>query len=572
MSSREERNFVETLARPIAGSRRRFKLSRPLLAALAVALIGLPAGDEAFAGFGGFRGSAFSARAPVRPSASRTIGRVRSPGGDGWRKRGDGPIARRPGRDGPPIYRGGDGPTKTISRHPPIDKCGPYARLCHHRPLPIVVDVPTRPIVGPPIVNESGPRGPGRGAGARHAQDRGNTRSSDRGAAFFVPPAGEQRFVQNEVLTDMAGDASRATVNGIARRHRLTLVETVSLRQVRRTFHRWRIDDGRSVAAVIRGLEADRLVGRAQPNFLFTIVQESGRPVGPAQGDPAQYVIGKLHLNEAHRLATGEKILVAVIDTGIDDTHPDLAGTVVDKFEAVRDGKLHEHGTQMAGAIASHGKLLGVAPATRLLSYRAFSPTAKSARGTTANVVKGIDWAMERGAQIINMSFAGPPGRDLELFHDALAKARAKGIVLIAAAGNDGKSEPYYPGADPDVIAVTATDADDKFFVDSNRGRYIAVAAPGVEVLVPIPGGVDFTSGTSVAAAHVSGIVALLLERKHSLKPEDIRKILVSTAHDLDPPGTIHELGAGLIDALEAVRSIEPKAAEKASAVGPAAQ
>ena len=130
-------------------------------------------------------------------------------------------------------------------------------------------------------------------------------------------------------------------------------------------------------------------------------------------------------------------------------------------------------------------------------------------------------------------------------------------MVLIAAAGNAGpNSSPLYPAADPAVIAVTATDADDALFSGANRGSHIAVAAPGVAVLVPAPnGGYQFTTGTSVAAAEVSGVAALLIQRNPSLTPNAVRRILMSTAKDLGPKGRDRDFGAGLVDALQAVRS-----------------
>ena len=158
--------------------------------------------------------------------------------------------------------------------------------------------------------------------------------------------------------------------------------------------------------------------------------------------------------------------------------------------------------------------------------------TPPSAESTTFNILKGIDWAVSQGARVINMSFAGPKDPSLER---ALKLAHDKGIVLIAAAGNAGpKSPPLYPGADPNVIAVTATDVDDKLFTGANRGNYISVAAPGVDILVPAPeNAYQLTTGTSVASAEVSGIVALLLERNPKLTPADIRRILTASARRL---------------------------------------
>jgi subtilisin family serine protease len=158
------------------------------------------------------------------------------------------------------------------------------------------------------------------------------------------------------------------------------------------------------------------------------------------------------------------------------------------------------------------------------------------------------------------MSFAGPPD---PLLQRATAGARQKGAILIAAAGNAGpKSPPLYPAADPNVIAVTATDADDHLFAMANHGSYIAAAAPGVDVLVPVPGGgYQVSSGTSYAAAYVSGVAALILERRPKLLPEAARRILLSTAKDLGPKGRDDQFGAGLVDAYQAIMSLEPKSA-----------
>jgi subtilisin family serine protease len=206
----------------------------------------------------------------------------------------------------------------------------------------------------------------------------------------------------------------------------------------------------------------------------------------------------------------------------------------------------------MAGAIAGRRTVLGTAPQVGLLTVNAFSTSTREAEGTTFSILKGLDWAATQGARVVNMSFAGPADPRLQ---DALAKANKKGIVLIAAAGNAGpNSPPLFPAADPNVIAVTATDIDDGLFRGANRGRHIAVAAPGVEVLVPAPDGAyQFTTGTSVAAAEVSGIAALLIERNPALKPADIRRILTSTAKDLGPKGPDSSFGAGLVNALRAV-------------------
>ena len=232
-------------------------------------------------------------------------------------------------------------------------------------------------------------------------------------------------------------------------------------------------------------------------------------------------------------MVRGTNVPIAVIDSEIDAAHPDLEGAVTQRYDAVgAPDKPHPHGTGMAGAIGARQRLLGIAPAARLLAVHAFSTSVATPESTTFNILKGIDWAVNQGVRVINMSFAGPNDPSLER---ALKAAYDKNIVLIAAAGNAGpKSPPLYPGADPNVIAVTATDVDDKLFPGANRGKYVSVSAPGVDILVPAPENTyQITTGTSVAAAQVSGIVALLLERNPKLTPADVRRILQSSARRL---------------------------------------
>jgi subtilisin family serine protease len=153
------------------------------------------------------------------------------------------------------------------------------------------------------------------------------------------------------------------------------------------------------------------------------------------------------------------------------------------------------------------------------------------------------------------MSFAGPKDPVVER---GVAAAATKGMVLVAASGNAGpKSPPLYPAANPNVIAVSATDANDKLFAASNRGAHIAIAAPGVDIFLPAPEGkYQMTSGTSFSAAYVSGLAALVLERNPALKPEELRTILTKTARDLGAPGRDDLFGAGEADAYAAVSAV----------------
>lgn len=372
-------------------------------------------------------------------------------------------------------------------------------------------------------------------------------RRSTRPTSSGVPAANERRMVPDEVVIELANSVSPQQIDALQRRYRLTRIESQTLQLSGTTIYRWRIPDRRSVASVVRALEAGRVI--AQPNYVFALQADAPK----AEGDAAQYELAKLHLPQAHALAKGDGVLVAVIDSGIDATHPDLAGAVTESYDTLSPPMTpHKHGTAIAGLIAAHGKLMGSAPAARILAIRAFDGSGASAQGTTFNILKALDWAAAHGAQVVNMSFAGPPDPAL---HRSIVAAHKKGIVLVAAAGNAGpQSPPLYPAAEPDVIAVTATDADDKLFAQSNRGRHIAVAAPGAQILVAIPdGGYEVSSGTSYSAAEISGIVALMLERQHDLSPDKIRNILLATAKDLGPKGRDIMFGAGLADAYGAL-------------------
>ncbi len=425
---------------------------------------------------------------------------------------------------------------------------------------PPVIGVATTPALG--VVNPQLNQGGGGGTGPQLLRRPGS----------WELPADEHRYVRDEVLIRLAANTPAATVGALARKFNLTHMESFDSNGI--TLSRLKIPDQRSVSTVIRSLQAEGIVLAALPNFLYLLQQQpqlrgeqAAAPV--SAGDPAQYALAKLRLPQAHTLAKGDKVLIAVINSAIDTTHAELAGMVVKTYDALGE-KPHAHGTAVAGAIVANAKLMGAAPQARILGVTAFGVTEQSAEGTTYNIVKGMDWALAQGARVINMSFAGPHDPELER---RLADARKRGVILIAAAGNAGpKSKPLYPAADRNVIAVTATDADDRLFAEANRGGHIAVAAPGVDILLPAPeAGYQVISGTSFAAAEVSGIVALMLERKPGLGHDGVRRALTTTAQDLGPRGFDPGFGAGLVDAYRAIVSLGPLAAETTAQRTPAA-
>jgi subtilisin family serine protease len=323
---------------------------------------------------------------------------------------------------------------------------------------------------------------------------------------------------------------------------------------LRRTVYTFRINNGQPVDQVIRQIDGAGVNAAAQPNYTYRLTED--QDVADADfGDQAQYIVKKLHLDAAHRITEGNDVVIALIDSRVDTSQPDIAGRIVATYDAGCGANTppDAHGTGMAGAIAAHVGLLGIAPDAKIMAICAFAGGA-TPEATSASIIRGLDYAIEHGAKIVNMSFAGP--NDPALAQE-LQIAREKGILVVAAAGNAGpNSPPLYPGADPNVMAVTATDAHDHLFAGANQGSYIAVAAPGVNVLVPAPnGGVQFTTGTSVASANVSGVAALLIAENPTRTPEDIRSILVSTARHLGSEGVNPQFGAGLVDPLKALRA-----------------
>jgi hypothetical protein len=358
------------------------------------------------------------------------------------------------------------------------------------------------------------------------------------------------RTIPNEIVAEIDGSLSDAQADELARRHGLSRLQSQNFPLVGATIGLFRVTDRRSAETARRDFATDASVHSAQPNFRYFVQDQKA---ALTEGDPAQYANVKLRLPQAHTLAHGANVTVAVIDSGIDVKHPELVNSIGGSFDALgsKEGP-HVHGTGVAGAIVAHARLMGGAPEARILAIRAFGVASGGAESTSYIILKALDYAAEHGAQIVNMSFAGP--RDI-VIERAIAATAARGIVLVAAAGNAGpKSPPLYPAANPNVIAVSATDAQDKLFAASNRGSHIAISAPGVDIFLPAPDDkYQMTSGTSFSSAYISSLAALVLERNPALKPEEVRTILTRTARDLGTPGRDDLFGAGEADAYAAV-------------------
>lgn len=321
-----------------------------------------------------------------------------------------------------------------------------------------------------------------------------------------------------------------------------------------------RVAPGQDVDTTVVGLLNDARVIGAQPGYLFELQQS-----GSAQMLDLQYAPQKMSLERAHQFNRGENTTIAVIDTGIDMSHVAFGGVVFPSFDAVGTPSAtpEPHGTAIAGLISANHDLLGVAPAAKIISARAFAQSNDGRfLSDSYTIAQAIDWAVAEGAQVLNMSFAGPRDPLVLKVIDVLAD---RGVLVVAAAGNKGPgADPAYPGAHPHAIAVTATDAADALYANANRGAYITIAAPGVDVLAPAPGNAyELLSGTSIATAHITGIVALLLSEYPDLKRADIIALLHETAHDAGDPGFDPDFGLGLVDAYEVTALLKSALAGK---------
>jgi len=396
-------------------------------------------------------------------------------------------------------------------------------------------------------------------------------------------PHHEAEIVPGEVLIKYraapmpieAGRGARADI--LAARNQVFIAEATRIsREVPVTLiatyptvgiQRMQIAGGESVQAIMVKLDADAAVELVEPNYKVYLFQEKAISDVPAAEPndltwPVLWGLKSIQGPVAWSRTTGsDQVIVAVMDSGLDYTHRDLAANTWRNLQEEPNGKdddgngivddLHGislckgepagdprddlgHGTHVAGTIAAVGNnrhdVAGVAWRAKLMGVKFLC---RDGSGTTADAIRGIEYALAKGAHIINMSWGGP-GRSRAL-EETIKEAGRQGVLIVAAAGNEGldmDQYPQYPAGfqEANVLAVAATDSSDRMAPFSNWGKQLVhLAAPGVSILSTVPGNkLTFYNGTSMAAPYAAGCAALLKAQNSSLRGPELKEALLS--------------------------------------------
>ncbi len=316
-----------------------------------------------------------------------------------------------------------------------------------------------------------------------------------------------------------------------------------------------RAADERSRTETIRKLEQDARIESVQPMHRFHTTTSSRA----TYNDPyfrLQRQVELLRVPDAHRWSRGKGVNVAVIDTGVDARHPDLAGRVRLARNFVDDDAANfrrdAHGTAVAGVIAAasdnHMGIVGVAPEVRIMALKAcwYRDPAQmdSAVCNTLTLAEALAFAIDQRAAVINLSLTGPSDPLLRRLVEAALK---RGTVVVGADSGGANAASAFPVSVPGVLAVGDSDA------TAVKRRHARVTAPGRDVLTLTPfGRYDYLSGVSLSSAMVTGIVALLLERHRTLAPHDISRLIERTAS----PTSLSPTALLLVNACSAVASV----------------
>ena len=372
----------------------------------------------------------------------------------------------------------------------------------------------------------------------------------------IVPRAGStMRGYDGTTARYGAGSSARGAVEALANTHRLKEVSSWPIPQLGIHCVVFEVPRDQTARTVLDRLKHDARVESAQPLQSFA-TQSSG------YNDPYQDLQGSLAtmgVIAAHRWSRGAGVRVAVIDTGVDTSHPDLSGRIAERRNFVDEDRWsfnHDrHGTAVAGVIAADSDnavgIVGVAPEAKLYVYKACWQHDTGASCNTFTLAKALVAAIDAGVQVVNLSLAGPED---PLLTRLVVAGQQHGIVFVGATPPAGAADEAAAGVFPSSISGVLKVA----AIEHHSADQATLLAPGTEVLTLVPEGhYDFISGNSLATANVAGIVALLLARDRSMNTDRLHQLLLATARRA-PDSDATEGGVNACAALAALLKQAP--------------
>lgn len=349
---------------------------------------------------------------------------------------------------------------------------------------------------------------------------------------IIVPPVASQESTQStdQVIVKFKQNVSESeqkqTIDGLTI-SRERNVERLNIQVIKTTQSQ--------VASVVQKLKQDPKVEYAEPDFKATAFEDPNDSLFSQQ-----WGLTKIKSVDGWAVTQGSiDVDIAVVDTGIDSSHPDLVGKVVNRanFTTDSDADGNGHGTHVAGIAAAvtnnNQGIAGVNGNSRLISVKVLD---NSGSGYYSWIANGIVWAADNGAEVINLSLGGSSSS--QAMQDAINYANAKGVVIVAAAGNSSSSKASYPAYYTPAIAVAATDSSDNKASFSNYGSWVDIAAPGVSIISTYKGSYSKLSGTSMASPFVAGLAGLIKGQHPEWSHSQVRSQIESTADKISKTGS----------------------------------
>jgi hypothetical protein len=351
-------------------------------------------------------------------------------------------------------------------------------------------------------------------------------------------------FAEGRILVKPAAGLSEKRFNGILKQRGLEKKRKLRGSEVGVV----KTPKGRE-QAMVRALARNPHIAFAELDYRLPAAADVNDP-----GFGNQWYLPVMQAPTAWDVTDGEGVIVAVLDTGVSASHPDLSGKVLTGYNTLtKDAStsdFHNHGTMVSGVIAAHANNgLGgasVAPGTQILPIR----ITNDGYAYLSDMAEGITWASENGARVANLSFSGAAGSSTVA--NAASKMMSNGGIVVVSAANDGADLGYENS--PYLYVVGSTNSSDQVSSFSNFGQYVDISAPGERIYTTNrSGGYSYASGTSFSSPATAAVAALVMATNPSLTPSDVMAVISSTADDLGAPGWDPYYGHGRVNAMAAV-------------------